>query len=89
MLVLHINVHAFSCSELWTLAYAFLLLSNIFRSQIMLDDAERGSSPQSFVVTPKLLLNLPFQQNSVRIPFIVQVTRRQRPLYTLHTYSDS
>lgn len=30
----------------------------------MLDDAERETAPQSFVVTPKLILNLPFRRNT-------------------------
>lgn len=32
--------------------------------KVMLEDAERGSAPQSFVVTPKLLLNLPVYANT-------------------------
>lgn len=31
---------------------------------MMFEDAEKGSAPQSFVITPKLLLNLPFQPNT-------------------------
>jgi hypothetical protein len=31
--------------------------------QVMLEDAENDDSPQSFVITPKLLLNLPVRQN--------------------------
>jgi structural maintenance of chromosomes protein 5 len=32
--------------------------------KVMLQDAERGSAPQSFVVTPKLLLDLPVYKNT-------------------------
>jgi hypothetical protein len=31
--------------------------------QVMLDNAEGDESPQSFVVTPKLLMNLPVRRN--------------------------